>query len=278
MGLTSWFPNNPTNTHSHAQEVKASGEIVGWSDWAWLTGGCLSFTLPAPGLILPQQPCRFPCSRPLTGSRKRPGLSVSCPGSAALRLMTPTALRWQLRNKKQHWLADCEVFFLSCWSTLEIPALSLSWHVSRLSNFLPELILPSSLNCALLLQLRHLALHWWTSVQSPKRCDQAGSRAGTTFFTEEFLTNRPAICLSAVLWDSAVPLWQILLYTQQRANTQVLRIANMLNMRLRKKTGKGTIIKGLPQSQNARLKTICSGIFRVKVVVFNFCSLCILQQ
>ncbi len=102
-----WLPD-PKQPQKHTvmpRRSKPWEKIAGWSDCAWLTGGCLSFTLPAWGLILPQQPCRFPCSRPLTGSRKQPGLSVSCPGSPALGLMTPTALCWQLRNKQPFWLS-----------------------------------------------------------------------------------------------------------------------------------------------------------------------------
>lgn len=209
-----------TQTHTHDQEVKASGEICSWSDWAWLTGGCLSFTLPARGLILPQQPCRFPCSRPLTGSRKRPCLSVSCPGSAALRLMTPTALRWQLRNKNTlsgclgsvfldsliHSWGSCSVTFMACLIVFLISPLNSSFPApwtslfsttsafgiftgGRLRGYRGDVIWPSHAP----------ALH-----SSPWRLWEAA------------LTNWPALCLSAARWDSAVPLWQILLFTQQR--------------------------------------------------------------
>lgn len=112
----------------------------GWNDWAWLTGGCLSFTLPARGLIPPQQPCRFPCSRPLTGSRKRPGLSVSCPGSGGPSNDTNCSLLTAEEKTKQnnklfgylysifellssprrhlesHWLVDGCVVTMAMWS------------------------------------------------------------------------------------------------------------------------------------------------------------------
>lgn len=114
-----WLPGFQTTPPTHTvmpMRSKPQGNTAGWTDWAWLTGGCLSFTLPARSLILPQQPCRFPCSRPLTGSRKRPGLTVSCPGSAALCLMTPTALRWQLGNKHAltGWLGSVFLDSLIC--------------------------------------------------------------------------------------------------------------------------------------------------------------------
>lgn len=92
-------------------------------------------------------------------------------------------------NEKQHafWLSGKVFFFLIRWSTLEIPALSLSWHVSRLSRFLPELILPSSLNLAL---LRHLCIWHRTegaAVLLPRRCSLAVSHVGSTFFTVEIV-------------------------------------------------------------------------------------------
>lgn len=217
-----WLPGSQTATQTHTvmpRRSKLQGKIAGWSDWAWLTGGHLGFTLPAQGLILPRQPCRFPCSRPLTGSRKRPGMSVSCPGSAALRLMTPTALRWHLRS--QHaFLAVWEVLFSIRRSALEIPAQSLSRHVSRLSHFLSELILPSYSNLALFPDLciwhgtgGRLCGYQGDAIWPPRASAQHSSPRR---LWEAALTNWPAPCLSAAHWDSTVPLWQILLFTQQR--------------------------------------------------------------
>lgn len=77
---------------------------------------------------------------------------------------------------------------------------------------------------------------------------------------EAALTNRPAPCLSAALWDSAVPLWQILLLTQQR---RALKLSELLICKLlprRRKQEGVQLSKGFPRA-NTGLKTICSGIF-----------------
>lgn len=145
------------------KQPQPPGETGGWSDWAWLTGGCLRCTLPARGLILPPQPCRFPCSRLLTGSRKHRGLTVSCPGSPALGLMTPTALCWQLRNIR----LSGKSFSGFTDPLLRFPLRQFHGTLSRLSHFLPELIFPSSSSAA----ARHLALHRRTTVRLPRRCE-----------------------------------------------------------------------------------------------------------
>lgn len=223
----------PKQPHEHTvmpRRSKPWEKIAGWSDCAWVTGGCLSFTLPARGLILPQQPCRFPCSRPLTGSRKQPGLSVSCPGSAALRLMTPTALCWQLRNKHA-FLAVWEVFSLIRWSALEIAALSLLMALKLAFSFPPWTHPSMLLEPRSSPPPRHLASHW-RSVLRGYRGDaiwlsHALSQHSSPWrLWEAALTNRPAPCLSAAHWDSTVPLWQI--FTLHPANAQTPEFSELL--------------------------------------------------
>lgn len=230
----------------------SGGEIGGWSDWSWLTGGCLSFTLPARGLILPQQPCCFPCSRPLTGSRKRPGLTVSCPGSAALRLMTPTALCWQLKSKNNT--------LFCCLGSVFLDSLIHSWDscschfygtLSRLSHFLPWTHpFPAQL------LLRPDVWHhtggrlcgYQGDVIWPSHA--SAQHSSTWRLREAALTNRPAPCLSAALWDSAVPLWQILLSTQKRwtLKSSELLICKFFPRRRRKQEG-AQLSKDFPRAK-----------------------------
>lgn len=159
--------NNPTNTHSRAQEVEALGDNWRFSSGHDLTGGCLSFMLPARGLILSQQPCCFPCSRLLTGNRKQSGLSLSWPWVSGT-LSNDTNCS-PLTAEEWTRFAGSAFFnsLINSWDPCSVT------FMAHLSSILPELTFPHSLNLA----LRHC-----TGGQL-KRCDLAVSHISSTFFT-----------------------------------------------------------------------------------------------
>lgn len=145
---------------------------LGMTDWrlSQLHASCPRPYPPSAALLFPLQPS---FDRKQEASRLDSALSWVCSAQSNDTNCCPL-VHWQLKN---NWLSG---FFWICWSTLEIPA---HFHgmLNCLFYFFHELILPSSSTAA----ARHLALHWWTTVQLPRRHDQVVSRVGSTFFTME---------------------------------------------------------------------------------------------
>lgn len=195
---TSWFPNNHTNTHSHAQEVTASGDNwrlkwLGMTDWrlsqlyAFLPAALSSLSSPA--------------ASPAASLWQEAGSGQACqrpaPGSAALCLMTPNALRWRLRNKH----ALLAVFFCFLIHSCSAPCC----HFHGASSPWTSLFCSSSISGI-------APAGSWRDVVRPSHTSPSHSTLGRR--REAAPTNWPALCSSAPDSDTTVPLWQMLLFTK----------------------------------------------------------------
>lgn len=192
MDLTSWI----LKTASHALEVKASeGEWV-----AQVTEVFLHFMLPDPGLILPQQTCRFPCSHPFWREA----------GSIQARHCPVPDQRSSVHRHQLH-SAD-------------------NRGTKTSHSWLPPL----------LYDIRHrFGGPPRVSVQhsSPRRPQEVA------------LTERWALlCVSSSLEPRCTNVVDFTL-TNQQNGLKDLRITQMQTTSEKEKTGRGTIIKGLPQKR-----------------------------
>lgn len=191
-----WLPGSQTTTqtHSHAQEVTASGD-----NWRWKWLGMTDWRLSQLYAFLPEalSSLSSPAASPAASLWQEAGSGQACqcpaPGSAALCLMTPNALRWQLRNKH----ALLAVFFL-IHSCCHFHGTSSPWTSLSSSSSIFG-IAPAGR---------------WRDVVWPSHTSPPHSTLGR--LREAALTNWPALCSSATDSDTTVPLWQMLLFTKRR--------------------------------------------------------------
>lgn len=165
-----WLPGSEKQPHKHTVMPRRSrpwGIIAGFLlGMTWLEAVSASCFLPKALSFLSS-----PAASPAAVFLQETGSSQACqclgPGSAALCLMTPTALHWQLKN--EHALLAMLYFnsLINSWDPCSVT------FMAHLSSSVPELTFPHFLN---------LTPRPCTDGQL-KRCNLAVSHISSTFFT-----------------------------------------------------------------------------------------------